>query len=215
MMIKNIFFDFDGVILDSVNVKTEAFRSMYLGYGNDIAGKVVAHHLENGGISRFEKFKYYHETFLGQPINDEDIASLSNQFSSLVVDKVISSTPIPGSLDFIKNDKNYKKFVISGTPDNEIKEIVRCLGLNDYFADVLGSPVKKGVHARNCLSKFDLSSKESVFIGDAMADYQASIDNSMKFILIENTDNKHLFEDIHDISRLENLVNIEATLGAL
>ena len=56
-MIKTIFFDFDGVILNSVNVKTEAFRDMYKQYGDDIAQKVVNHHLANGGVSIFEKFR--------------------------------------------------------------------------------------------------------------------------------------------------------------
>ena len=39
--IKNIFFDFDGVIAESVSAKTEAFREMYLPYGIDIANQVV------------------------------------------------------------------------------------------------------------------------------------------------------------------------------
>ena len=55
-MVKNIFFDFDGVIADSVNVKTEAFEKIYLPYGKEIAEKVINHHRENGGMSRFEKF---------------------------------------------------------------------------------------------------------------------------------------------------------------
>ena len=32
MNIKNIFFDFDGVIAESVNAKTDAFEEMYLPY---------------------------------------------------------------------------------------------------------------------------------------------------------------------------------------
>ena len=39
-MIKNIFFDFDGVLAESVNIKTDAFYEMFLKYGKDIAEKV-------------------------------------------------------------------------------------------------------------------------------------------------------------------------------
>lgn len=53
-MIKAIFWDFDGVIAESVNVKTEAFYNLYLPYGIEIAEKVRRHHLDNGGMSRFE-----------------------------------------------------------------------------------------------------------------------------------------------------------------
>ena len=34
-------FDFDGVLAESVNIKTEAFRSMYTQYGEEIAERVV------------------------------------------------------------------------------------------------------------------------------------------------------------------------------
>ena len=64
-MIKAIFWDFDGVIAESVNVKTEAFYNLYLPYGIEIAEKVRRHHLDNGGMSRFEKFRYYQTRLLG------------------------------------------------------------------------------------------------------------------------------------------------------
>ena len=53
-MIKAIFWDFDGVIADSVNVKTDAFYELYLPYGKNIAEKVKEYHLANGGFS-FQK----------------------------------------------------------------------------------------------------------------------------------------------------------------
>ena len=52
MKIKSLFFDFDGVIADSVGCKTDAFREIYLSFGEDVASKVVVHHLNNGGVSR-------------------------------------------------------------------------------------------------------------------------------------------------------------------
>ena len=61
MNIKNIFFDFDGVIAESVSAKTDAFEEMYLPYGKDIAAKVVEYHKLHGGVSRYEKFKYFHK----------------------------------------------------------------------------------------------------------------------------------------------------------
>ena len=53
-----IIFDFDGVIADSVNIKTVAFAEIYEPFGNHISELVVSHHLINGGMSRYEKFKY-------------------------------------------------------------------------------------------------------------------------------------------------------------
>lgn len=54
-----IFWDFDGVIKDSVSVKTLAFEKLFLPYGKKIAQKVKNHHEANGGVSRFEKIPLY------------------------------------------------------------------------------------------------------------------------------------------------------------
>ena len=67
-MIKVIIFDFDGVLVESVNIKTEAFAEIYRPYGKLIERKVVNHHLANGGVSRYEKFVLYHNKFLGLKI---------------------------------------------------------------------------------------------------------------------------------------------------
>ena len=57
-MITEIFFDFDGVLAESVQVKSDAFFKLYLPYGEEVAQKALNHHINNGGMSRFEKFKF-------------------------------------------------------------------------------------------------------------------------------------------------------------
>ena len=57
-------FDFDGVLADSVNIKANAFAELYSPYGSEIVERVVTHHLANGGMSRFDKFNYYHNVYL-------------------------------------------------------------------------------------------------------------------------------------------------------
>ena len=103
-MLKGIIFDFDGVIAESVKVKTEAFAELYSPYGKGIVKKVVEHHKANGGISRFEKFKLYHKLFLNTDLTSSDIDQMSNKFSFLVVSKVISCPYVPGVMDFIKKN---------------------------------------------------------------------------------------------------------------
>ena len=51
MNLKNILWDFDGVISESVQAKTEAFRELYKCHGEEISDQVVEHHLSNGGMS--------------------------------------------------------------------------------------------------------------------------------------------------------------------
>ena len=58
-MLKGIIFDFDGVIAESVQIKSDAFASLYEQYGDNIVKKVIEHHEANGGMSRFEKIRLY------------------------------------------------------------------------------------------------------------------------------------------------------------
>ena len=59
-MLKGIIFDFDGVIAESVHIKSSAFSDLYKSYGEDIVKRVVKHHEANSGMSRYKKIRYYH-----------------------------------------------------------------------------------------------------------------------------------------------------------
>ncbi len=51
-----VFYDFDGVILDSVDIETKAFAKMFEQYGLDIQRKVVQYLLENAEFCDSKKF---------------------------------------------------------------------------------------------------------------------------------------------------------------
>ena len=192
-MIKGIIFDFDGVIVDSVQVKTDAFFELYSSYGSEVADKVVKHHILNGGMSRYEKIKYYHKTYLNISITEAEIEFLAKRFSELVINKVIGAPYIPGVLDYIKKSvKDYMLFVSTGTPINEIKQILLARRINKYFSGVFGSPDNKNIHINKIISNYNISSDELLFYGDSKVDMDAAKINNIDFILINNIDNKDL-----------------------
>ena len=82
-VLKGIIFDFDGVIVESVKVKSNAFSELYKQFGKDVVQKVIRHHEANGGVSRFEKIKYYHKTFLSEELNDSTILNLADKVYEL------------------------------------------------------------------------------------------------------------------------------------
>lgn len=210
-MIKTIIFDFDGVIVESVNVKTEAFAEMYHPYGKEVVNRVIKHHLANGGISRYEKFKLYHKEFLGIDLSQEDIMKMATRFSSLVLDKVVQAPYVPGAERFLKeNNKKYLMFVSSGTPELEIKEICSRRKIKGYFKGIFGSPETKSSHAKHILEKWNLKGEETAFIGDAPSDLEAAIDNGLHFIERRNQDDSPLItESLHikNFVLLEKIIN--------
>ena len=52
-------FDCDGGVLDSNRIKTEAFRSAALPWGEAAAQALVDHHIGHGGVSRVAKFGHF------------------------------------------------------------------------------------------------------------------------------------------------------------
>lgn len=216
-MIKNIFFDFDGVITESVNVKTEAFYKMYLPFGESVAQKVKKHHLENGGMSRFLKFHYYHKTFLNLEIDENEIQKLADEFSNLVLDGVINSPLVPGVIEFLETNFQKMKFwVISGTPSDEIKVILDRKKLAKYFINAFGSPQTKIELTEFVITQNNLNKNETVFIGDALADYDAAIKNDISFILRNTNENTKLFLDKNNILlKIDDFINFEEKINSI
>ncbi len=184
--IQSIFFDFDGVILDSTAIKTDTFKDIFSPYGENIVKQVIHHHQINGGISRVEKIAYYYETFLNQPLTQSELDSKCTDFSSRVKDKVIKADWIPGAWEFLeKHHREVPLYVVSGTPEDELYEIIEKRGMLHYFKRVFGSPVKKPVHVKNVMSDLDLDPNACFFIGDALTDYRTAEECSIHFIGIQ------------------------------
>jgi len=179
-----VFFDFDGVILDSVDVKTKAFGKMFEAYGSDVQKEVVQYHSENCGVSRFEKFRYYYENILNIKIGESEIQELSKQFSELVVEGVIDSPFIRGAFETLEllKERQIPSYVVSGTPHDEINFIVKKKGLSGYFEEVHGSPRKKWEISSEIVGSRGYNSERCLFIGDAMTDYHAAKKTGMQFL---------------------------------
>jgi len=215
MGIKALLFDFDGVILDSLNVKTQAFYNMYLPYGVEIAQKAANHHLEHGGVSRFEKFRIYHKDFLGIDLSKEEIDKLADEFSERVLRGVIESPEVTGIRNTLEHLKdNYRMWVITGTPTSEIRIIGEATNFTQYFVEMYGSPEKKDFWTKKILAEESLKPEEVVFIGDATTDYDAAVANNTHFILREHADNLSYFED-KNLVRIKDFTNFREVLKSI
>lgn len=212
MALKNIFFDFDGVLAESVSAKTEAFREMYLPYGVEIADKVVDYHINNGGISRFEKFRYWEKTFFEKEVTDEEVNKLAEKFSSLVLEKVVMSKPVEDSIRFL--EKYYQKldfWIITGTPTNEIKVIVSKRNIFHYFKGLHGSPENKRYWSEHLIKEYGLNRDETIFLGDATTDMDAAQFSKLHFALRDNEENEEIFRDYNGL-RFRNFIELEQLL---
>ena len=105
MEVKNIIFDFDGVILNSHKTKTEAFEKVFSKYGKSIGKKAKNYHLKNAGKSRYLKFKYILNYLLKYKSSKKIIEDLDREFSNYCDNKILK-------LKISKNLIKYLKKII-------------------------------------------------------------------------------------------------------
>jgi len=179
-----IIFDFDGVVVESGKIKTQAFAELYRPHGEDIVAAVVQFHTQNGGMSRYRKFRHFQQHFLNKPpLPEAEEKQLDIRFSELVVEAVIAAEAVPGAVELIRQQAGrIPLFIASGTPETELKVIVERRGLTPYFTEVRGAPALKKTIIAEILSAHALSPESVLMIGDAMSDLEGAQANSTAFL---------------------------------
>ena len=125
--------------------------------------KVVKHHIEHGGISRYKKIQYYYEQYVNKPLPEEKIEAIAQQFSDIVVDKVITSKWVKGAKKFLEKYYNtIDLYVISGTPQKEMELIIKKRNMEKYFKGVYHDSLEADVLFLGRVQK----GKENIFPKD-------------------------------------------------
>jgi phosphoglycolate phosphatase-like HAD superfamily hydrolase len=182
-MIKNIIFDFDGVILDSIPIKTEAFIEIFKEYNKGLVDKLIEYHIENGGISRYEKIRYFFNELVKLPVDENIITHLADQYSNLTKKKLSDKKYlINDTISFVHN--NYQKYnmhIASGADESDLHYICNSLNISKYFISINGSPTEKKVIVENILNTYNYEKDETVLIGDSKNDLEAAKRNNIEF----------------------------------
>lgn len=182
-LITSIIFDFDGVLVESVDIKTAAFARLFADEGQDVVERVIEYHLRNGGVSRFEKIRYYYEYILRRPLSDELLRKECVRFSALVFDEVVKAPYVPGAREFLDYGRDlYDFFIVSATPQDEIDRIIDKRGMRAFFKKIIGSPLKKNEAVDVLISDFNIKPANTAFVGDALSDYDAARTHGIAFI---------------------------------
>jgi len=183
---KAIIFDFDGVIVDSADIKTQAFLDLFADYPEHRA-HIRRHHLDNLGISRYRKFEWIYSELLRQPLGDEEKERLGSEFSGLVLSKILKCEYVPGALECLEAlSSRHSLFVASGTPQEELEFIIKQRGLDSYFEEIWGTPATKVEIISSILARFELGKTELLFVGDGLSDFQAASETGIRFMARDN-----------------------------
>jgi phosphoglycolate phosphatase-like HAD superfamily hydrolase len=177
-----VLFDFDGVILESVDIKTDAFRALFA-EETDHLDAIIALHRRHAGLNRLIKFEMIHRDILGRPLAPERKVHLAAKFQDLVLERVVACPMVPGASEFITRLAGRTPLaIVSGTPQAELQEIVQRRGMRQYFDSVCGGPRRKPEIVAGLLGERAWRPQRVLMLGDALEDLAAARAHNLLFV---------------------------------
>lgn len=180
---KNILWDFDGVLISSQSVREEGFIKVLAGYPEREIRELLDYHRENGGLSRYVKFRYFFENIRQEAISEKKVLEMASHFSEIMRQKLVDQEVIiEDSHRFVReNCRSYVMHIISGSDQEELRFLCEKLQLTKYFRTIEGSPTPKIQLVTNLMNKFNYRPSETILIGDSINDYEAAARNNVEF----------------------------------
>lgn len=183
-MIKNIFFDFNGTLLDDV----------YLTF--DIENKLAKKY----GVPQFSMEKYlnlfcfpvrdYYEK-IGFDLTKIDFNKLSHEFMDEFYKRFTRDAYLyEGLVTFLTKLKNegFKLFVVSATKHDDLVNQLKEKGIDMFFDDFIGSSNIAGKgkidYAKDFVNSKNIKIEESIFVGDTIHDFEVGSALNMKIALV-------------------------------
>ncbi|CAD7053220.1 HAD family hydrolase [Pseudorhizobium halotolerans] len=182
---KQIIFDFDGVLLQSADLKTKAFAHAYEDEAPELINAVVAYQEAHGGIGRREKFRFFERSIFGRQASEERIDALCAQFKSFISDRILEVPEVAGAralLEYLHG--NVKMHVVSGMPQDELDDICARRALTSFFENLIGVPVSKPEAFASILKSEGCSPLEVLAIGDSTTEFEAARDLCIPFLAV-------------------------------
>tara|TARA_B100000686_G_C16745607_1_gene949268 strand:- start:330 stop:971 length:642 start_codon:yes stop_codon:yes gene_type:complete len=211
MIYKNLVFDFDGVLAESNEIRFEGFRLLFQEFPKGQVDLLIDYAKANGGVSRYEKIRYFFEEILGEKITLEKVQSLAERFSGLVFQKIIEAKPVKGSVEFLtENASKFNFALVSGSDQIELRSVCRARGIDHFFKEILGSPVSKKENLTQLLKTFEWEPKDTVYIGDSKNDLEAAHANLIDFI---GRDSGLVRWDCLEVSRIGDISELKSLLA--
>jgi HAD superfamily hydrolase (TIGR01549 family) len=179
-----IFWDFDGVLLNSNEIRDKGFSEVLKKYPKEQVNKLMAYHQANGGLSRYVKFRYFFEEVRGESITDEEVNQWAAKFSEIMMQLLTDhSLQISETLRFVKyHHQQIPMYVVSGSDQTELRKLCEAHGIAKYFKRIHGSPKPKKQWVGEILKEEHLNPEHCVLIGDSVNDFEAADINGLLFV---------------------------------
>jgi HAD superfamily hydrolase (TIGR01549 family) len=189
-------FDFDGVIIDSTEVKVDEYRSLFSQFTNNEAtlSQIINIYRNSAGIPRETTLKKVFKDVLYKTLSDQEVENLSLDYSKRIFQRLDAIEPLKGFLEYLTIHKEINKHIISGAPNSDISYLIKKLNITKYFKSIKGGPLNKKNEITNIRKLAKVKAKDIVYFGDQNNDYIAAKSAGVGFIGINASSNLDTME---------------------
>ena len=207
LKLKTICLDFDGVVVDSNSIKSEAFIELFESYEDEIK-EIKIFQQENESLSRFVKFEHIAKNILMSGMSETIVSEWLKKYSDLTIEKVCRCTEINGALDFINYFKKIMPvYLISATPLDDLNIIIDERGYVDLFKKIYGSPLKKQDALKEIINSEHINHTDIIFIGDSQSDLIAANEVNICFYAFNSGRKFENFVNYNNFEALKQKIN--------
>ena len=175
MALECIVFDCDGIILESVPIKTLAFERISAPFGEEARDRMLMYHRLHGGVSRIRKFEWFYREVLGREITRQELQDALRRFEEIAFEEVLNCPLVPGVQEVLSAwQGRVPLYVCSGAPHEELTFILQKRGLATFFVEICGTPPAKDELLRAIVRKSGADAAATVMVGDSPTDLYAA-----------------------------------------
>ena len=173
-MKKVVLLDFDGVILDSVPIKDQAFLNLFSDHSVEVQENARRFWASTRGMDRSKRIQQGFWECSNIKHTGSDLTSILRRYQIDIERSLISAPWIQGAIEFLSASQKHHIFVVSAAPQIEIRNIVVTRGIDHYIDSVFGGPSSKISNIKTILAKLNKEPEQAIFVGDMLSDLEVA-----------------------------------------
>jgi len=185
--VNTMLFDCDGVILNSNQLKTQAYyNATFPSYGHELARSLTTYLAKNTGKPRDHFFDHFLRNIVPPDISGPGFKELVSLVTKEVYKGLMECEISPCLFELREKIPDTKWFVVSGGVEKELRDVFQNRSLFDLFDGcIYGSPMTKDEILSSLIKKNHIKFP-ALFIGDSKYDYEVASRAKLDFLFVSD-----------------------------
>lgn len=195
-----IFLDFDGVIIQSNEIKDRAFEEIFNLFLSSESTSALSQarefHYSHNALTRRQKFEHIVKRILDRD-DTQMVEAMVARFGEITRGELLTCPYVEGAMEFLTYwHERAPLYLVSATPKEDLDKTVGGRGIGKFFKKVFGAGQPKSSVILSVAKELGIDVSAAVFFGDSPEDLRSSKEARVPFIGIHG---RTQFEDDNNI----------------